>query len=374
MNRRSLLKSLSASFLALVSRPFVRKGEAGPPGPGKQGSQPHSDVIPYFLDSGNLSADEKEQLEQIFAHEEAVLAGRPVGKMRGKPPRRAPTFRLVKWEGELGNPEGRFIGPLSVMPMIGPQTAYGYGVNAQILALRAASQDWGKTCSRGTLTIEFRTLQGGEPVTWLYAQQFELDQSGRANIGLEYVAQRNNAPAPIVTDIPIVDIRIQLMRNIGESAKWLRKVLQICSYIVGIPMGAAPGAAEALVAQVLPAIHVPQLLQEGVALSQAVFGSEQKEDPLWRSGWTSYAIAKGGGRLRIAPGLWVVIDDNRAAELTGARLEEVNGQVTLTREGKPIDANYLVLSFEVVEAQQPAPYYAQPQPQQTPQPGGSTQP
>jgi hypothetical protein len=371
MNRRSLLRSLSASLVALASRPFIGKGEAAVPAPTGQGVQPASKVLPYFLDSGNLDADEKGQVQQFFAQQEAVLAGRKAGKTRGSRPRGAPTFLFVRWDGELGSPEGRFLGPLSVKPTLDPLPVYS--VNAQILALRAASKDWGKTSSRGTLTIELRASQFGEPVTWLYAQQFDLDASGRANIGLEYVAKKNESPSPVVTDRPTVDIRIQLMRQ-RSSSTVLKTILRVCATIVGLPTGAAAGSAEALVAQVLPAIRIPQLFQEGVALSQAVFGSLAEETPLWSSGFNSYAIARSGGMLGIAPGLWVVIDESHAAELTGARLEDVNGQVTLTKDGAAIDANYLVLALEIGEGQPPAQnYYYYTQPEPTPEYVGSAQ-
>jgi hypothetical protein len=86
---------------------------------------------------------------------------------------------------------------------------------------------------------------------------------------------------------------------------------------------------------------------EGVALTQAVIGNSADEKPLWASGFNSYALTAAGSRMKLAPGYWVAYDDSLAGDLRDVRLAEDGDRVALQRGGQAIDANYLVLLFEV---------------------------
>ena len=125
----------------------------------------------------------------------------------------------------------------------------------------------------------------------------------------------------------------------------MRKVLKFASFLVGVPM--AGGLAIPSLTDVVPSIRVPQMLREGVALSQALFAGEATEAPIWRSGFTSYSVSPGGSRLSMGPGLWVVLDTGREVDLTGVKLHDAGGQIVLVRDGQPLDVNYLVLAVEI---------------------------
>jgi hypothetical protein len=297
-------------------------------------------VDPYFLQSGDLNAVEQAAVERIVDFQERELAGEAAVRPRGRPAL-APTYRVLNWDGDLEG-TGRFQGPLSLSPALPP--APGYQMNAQILGLHVASDDWGRGNAQGTLSVEFRTRLDNEPVTWLFAQQFDVRRNGRTNVGLEYVGQRNGTRDPIVSDEPAVDLRIQLMRN-RRGAGLLRKVLQVFSFVVGLPTGGITGSAAAF-AQALPVIRVPRLLREGVAFSQALFGGVTDESPIWRGGFTTFSLAPGGGRLALTPGLWVIMDEAREVDLREVVLRDLGGSIGMLREGKPVDANYLVLSID----------------------------
>jgi hypothetical protein len=196
---------------------------------------------------------------------------------------------------------------------------------------------------------------------------FDLDRSQggtSSSLGQEYVGQRDGVKTPVFADEPNIDIRIQLIRNRREKGGgFLGKVFKVASAISGIPFGGGGGDEESsggLLGRLNPSIRVPQMLHEGVAFSQAVFGGAVEEAPLWRSGFTSFAVALGGGRLGLIPGLWVALDEGRQVDLTGVSLEDLGGRVALTRNGQELDINYLVLWFEIDEGGLPDMYTAPP--------------
>lgn len=303
-----------------------------------------ADVDPYFLQSGDVPATDRAGIEDLVAFQERELEGQPAIRPRGRP-KLAPTYRFLKWDGDIDGP-GSFQGPLSVAPAL-PRTA-AYQLNAQILGFHAAGGDWGGRTARGTLTVEFRTRLDGEPMTWLFAQQFDVGAAGRSTLSLEFLGQRDGVRDPIVTDDINIDMRIQLIRHRGK-ATLLKKIMQIVSFVVGLPTAGLTGPAAAL-AEALPVIRVPRLLREGVAFSQAFFGGMTDELPIWRSGFTTFALADGGSRLALSPGLWVVIDEAREVDLRGAEVRDLGGRLGLVRDGVPVDANHLVLSIGVSEA------------------------
>ncbi|MCH9693172.1 MAG: hypothetical protein K0U72_01575 [Gammaproteobacteria bacterium] len=304
-----------------------------------------ADVDPYFLESGDLDSASQAGIEDLVGFQERTIAGEPAVQPRGRP-RLAPTYRLLNWKGEL-NGQGTFQGPLSLSPSLPLASAYQF--NAQILGFHGARDDWGRGNARGTLSIEFRTRLDTEPMTWLFAQQFDIGAEGQSTLSLEYVGQRGGARDPIVTDDSNIDLRIQLLRH-RKGAKLLRKILQLFSFVVGLPAGGITGATATL-AQALPVIRVPRLLREGVAFSQALLGGLTKELPIWRSGFTTYALAEGGSRLALSPGLWVIIDESREVDLRGVQLRDLGGSVGLVRNEKIIDANYLIIAIDASQAQ-----------------------
>lgn len=334
-------------FLSL----FAGTGIAGPLGAWAQsrGGEPElvDDIDPYFLETGDLSPDEQGEIADFVNYQQRLVAGQDAIMPRGGRPKRAPTFRFLHWDGELGSPNGKFVGPLSITPQLAPSPAYQ--INAQVLEFRCASDDWGRRTDHGTLTIEFRARLGREPVTWLFAQEFDVYQ-GNSTIGREYVGQRAGTVDPVITDEPNLDMRIQLMRQ-PRKRGLLSKIINIWALIIGVASGF--GAAAGATAQVMPALRLTRLLPESVAFSQALFGGTTKQTPLWRSGFTTYAVAEGGSRLRITPGYWVVIDESREVNLVDVRLEDIGGHIRLTRNGSQLDANYLVMALEIDTADLP---------------------
>lgn len=338
MKRRRFLGLFAASGLAAPLRGF---------GQG-QSAQDESldDVDPYFLDPGDLSPDEQQNIAEFVSYQQRLAAGQDAIMPRSGRPDRAPTFRFLYWDGELGSPAGRFVSPLSVEGQLG--AAEAYRLNAQILGFHCASDDWGRRRQQGTLSVEFRARLGGEPMTWLYAQQFETNR-GATTLGREYVGQREGVLDPVVTDEPNVDMRIQLMRQ-SRSGSVLGKIMRMWGLILGLASGfGVAGTA----AQAMPALRITRLLPEGVAFSQALFGGAAKQTPLWRSGFTTYAMSEGGSRLRVRPGLWVAVDESRELSLVDVRLEDAGGDIRLTKNGEPLDVNYLVLSLEMDKAELP---------------------
>jgi len=345
MKRRNFLWAATLAALGGATRPAVAGGEQNRP----EAAPPAVDetpVDPYFLDPGELTTNEQEGIAEFEQYQDLVSRGEDAVRPRGGRPKRAPTYRFVHWEGELGDPYGRFIGPMSVQPA--EQQMPGFRVNAQIIGFNVSTAEW-KRAERGTLTVEFRGRLYGEPLTWIYAQQFDTFEGGGTNISLEHLAEREGKPDPMVVDEPILDIRIQLMRQ-PRKGGFLRKVLSLASFVVGLPVGGGGGTMAGL-AQALPSIRVPMMLREGVALSQALFGATAQEKPLWRSGFNPYGLAPGGSRLKLVPGIWAVIDESSNLDLRDARPEDAGGMVALTRGGEVIDANYLVLEVKINESE-----------------------
>ncbi len=349
MKRRDLLRSLAAS------------GAAGAAlGSTAARAQPDDeelllgDIDPYFLDSGELSASEQAALIEVEQLQEQLMQGRPVVIPRGLRPARAPTYRLVHWAGDLGDSRGRFVSPLSVVPELGPLQDYrSYRFNGQILGFHGAKSDWGQT-DQGTLTVELRAPLAGQPMTWLFAQQFDIDDEGFSNIGYQYVAQRGEAIEPVITDEPNLGLRIQMLRSQRRAGVLFRKILRTALAVTGVPLQLENQDVQTAL-QALPPMRVPAMFQEGAALAQAIVGSMAQEPPLWRGGFSSYGIARGGSKVNLQPGFWAAIDVGREVDLREVMLEEVGPQVGLTRGGEPLDANYVVFGFEIDEG--PAPSY-----------------
>ena len=188
-----------------------------------------------------------------------------------------------------------------------------------------------------------------ESMTWLYMETFETAKGGGNTIGFEYVAQRNNLPDPVICEDANIDIRITLVRH-RKAPGVLRKILRIGSLLTGAPIigGLSDSSSKFDYLSDRPAVMaVPQMVQEGVAFTQATLGAMSDEAPIWRSGFTSYAIAYGGSRLSLPPGFWVAIDDSRDIDYSSIVLEDIGGRVGLSQNGQPVDLNYLVLAVEV---------------------------
>lgn len=349
MKRRHFLQC--ASMLGLASLVPGRRGQAAP-----SRDADLADVDPYFLESGDLTETERQSIDAYLGYLEDASDGRDAIIPRGGRPKRAPTYRFLRYTGELGDPYGRFVGPLRTRPELPEDSTYR--MNAQILGFHGATDDWGDDYEIGALSVEARAGIRGELMTWLYAERFEIYEDGATSLGLEYVAQRDGRPEPIATDSPNIDLRIQLLKCERQKSGFLGKVFRVASSLVtGAFGGGAVGQAAEAVA---PTIRVPQMVQEGVAFSQAVFGGMTEEAPIWRSGFTSFGLARGGSRLGLSPGLWVALDETRQLDLRGCYLDDLGGRVGLMREGAELDVNYLVLSVEVREGPLPDIYYAEP--------------
>jgi hypothetical protein len=361
MKRRNFIRAAAGTLAAVAFTPIraiARREATERSSSDAASSQAVEDVDPYFLDSGNLDANEQEQVETYFDYIDKKSTGKPAVMPRGGRPKRAPTYRFLRWQGELNDPSGKFVGPLSSAVQLPGESTYR--LNAQILGFHAASDDWPGKYNTGTLSIEFRTRIRGESLTWLYAEQFELYKGGYSSLGLEYIGQRDGVPMPICCDESNIDLRIQLMRNRTEDGgSFLGKVFKLTTNIMGLSSGDSNTAA-GQIANLVPPVRVPQMVQEGIAFSQALFGSTAEEAPLWRSGFTSLGIAEGGSRLALESGLWVVLDEARQIELRNARLEDVGGQIALTNDSRELDVNYLVLAVEIEEGPLPDIYYAEP--------------
>jgi len=302
-------------------------------------------IDPYFLDAGDIPSAEQSAIAEFEQYRELQQRGEDAIMPRGGRPGRAPTYRFLHWSGDLDDPDGRFVGPLSAKPTQAQMQAGR--LNAQILGFRACSEDWRGKAERGTLTIELRARNAGQALTWLYAQQFDLFEGGASNLGMEHVAQRDGMSDPVVMDEPTLDIRIQLMRHPRKGGGPLRKILRVATIVTGVPLGVNAGARVQAIQQAMPPIAVPQLAKEGVALTQAMFGGTAEEKPIWCSGFNSYSLTKGGGRLKLAPGIWVAIDESRQVDMRGVRVSDIGGRVALAVNGEPIDANYLILDIQI---------------------------
>jgi hypothetical protein len=301
-------------------------------------------IDPYFLDSGQLDDNEQNELVQLEGFRQREMEGSPAVIPRGFQARRAPTYRFVRWTGDIGDPSGRFVSPLAVEAA--SVRGEGYRVNGQILGFRCAREDWGRRADRGTLTVELRARVGAEPMTWLFVQQFDADGEGFTNIGAEYVAQRDGSPNPAFTDDQNIALRFQLMRAPSRGSQVFRKLLGAALVLSGVPLQLGDRNLQNALAK-LPPLRVPALLQEGAALTQAVIGGTADELPIWRGGFSSYGLATGGSQLSLAPGLWMAIDASREVDLRGVVLDDIGGTIAPLRDGELIDANYLVVGLDI---------------------------
>lgn len=342
MKRRNFL---SAAAIGAVGA-SMRSGAVAAQERGSATISPPDDasIDPYFLDAGEISVSEQRAIADYEQYRELRQRGQDAVMPRGGRPGRAPTYRFLHWSGDLDDPGARFVGPLSAKPAYEALSACE--LNAQILGFRASSEDFKGKAERGTLTVELRARTDGESLTWLYARQFDLFEGGVSNLGMEHVAQRDGAAAPVFMDEPNLDIRIQLMRHPGRGG-FLRKILKVATVVTGLPLGPGVGGRAQAVQDALPAIAVPHLAREGVALTQAMFGGTAEEKPIWCSGFNSFSLTTGGGRLKLVPGIWVAIDESRQVDMRGVRVADVGGRVALTRDGELIDANYLILDIQM---------------------------
>ncbi len=292
-------------------------------------------IDPYFSFNGTFSDSDLERVADEEAYLDVVQRGGEAIRPRGHKPRWAPTYRMLHWPGDPGEEGVQLMGPLSVEPQM--PSGRSYRLNAQILDFHTASKRWGRG-AEGALSIEFRARKGGEALTWLFAEQFQCF-GGSTSLGNSFVAERNGSPQPVLLDEPNVDVRLQLMR-MRKAPGILRKILNLASFIVG-------GGATGVITQMIPSVRIPQLVEEGVALTQALFGEMSSEKPQWLSGFNSYGVSEEGSRLSLAPGLWVVVDENATHDLAAVKLEDRGGRVMLTENGEPLDATYLIFIIEI---------------------------
>lgn len=301
-------------------------------------------IDPYFLESADVPPAEKENILSFMKYQEDAMDGRPAVIPRGGKPKRAPTYRFLHWQGALGDPRGRLVGPLSITPVL--EGSGPFALNAQILGFNASSMDWLGNKGAGALSIEIRARYMGEPMTWLYLEQFETTKGGGNSVGLEYVAQRNGMPDHVIAEEPIVDIRIQLIRN-NKSKGIFRKVLKVGSYLTGLPLGGGGGESSGALSfqNSAPVMRVPQMVREGVAFAQGTVAGMSEEAPVWKSGFSSLALTPDAGRLVLKPGLWLAIDDSKEIDFSAMKLADIGGSVGVLADGKPVDLNYLVMDF-----------------------------
>ncbi len=88
-------------------------------------------IDPYFLESADLSTPEQEEIQDFLKYQENLLDGKPAIMPRGGKPQRAPTYRLLHWQGDLGDSRGRLVGPLSISPTLSGRGPFRF--NGQIL-------------------------------------------------------------------------------------------------------------------------------------------------------------------------------------------------------------------------------------------------
>ncbi len=342
MRRRSFFTSAAAAAAGLMT---WRPGQAAEPAPDPD------KVDPYFLDPGLPGPEEKKEIEQFVDYQGKSTENLPALLPRGGKPKRAPNFRFLYWTGTLGSPEGRLVGPLTLQPAI--ETPPPYQLNAQIMGFNVSTEDWSGSSGKGTLTVEFRARNMGEALTWLFVQQFDVVKGAAPTVGLEYVAQREGKPDPVVCEDGNVDLRIQLMRH-KTAPQLFRKILKLGATIAGLAVPGAGGAMSSMssmssmnmMGQAAPLLRVPRLAQEGVAFAQATVGGMADEAPIWRGGFNSYAIAAGAGRLVLRPGFWLAVDETADLDYTKLRLDDVGGRVGLIGPEGPVNLNYLVLAVE----------------------------
>ena len=350
MKRRRFFGFATLAGLGLAAKPAAARSPAAASSSGTAGDA----IDPYYLDRGDLSPNEQEQMRAFLAYQEQRMAGQDAILPRGGRPKRAPSYRLLSWQGELGDASGSLVGPLTVSPGLSGPPPYAF--NAQILGFHVATADFGET-GQGALSIEFRTRYRGEPLTWMYLQQFEARKGGGNTVGLEYVAQREGEAIPVISEGPSMDMRIQLIRY-RTSPGVLRKILKVGAFLTGLPVGGGGGGGSsdaASFAASQPVVRVPQMVHEGVAMAQATIGGMSDEAPIWRGGFSTFALATGGSRLGLRPGLWLAVDDSEEVDYASLRLGDVGGRVGVLRDGAPVDLNYLVLGLEMEGSAEPAP-------------------
>lgn len=338
MRRRQFMTLAALASLAGAARGAGAQETAasGAATPGSAaGGAAIDDIDEYFLQSGNLDEAEQRRIQEYEGFLDVQQRGGEGIAPRGGRPKWAPTYRLLHWPGEPGDEGVELVGPLGVEPVLPDGRAYR--LNAQVLDFHTSPKRWDRG-AQGTLTVEFRARQGGEALTWLFAEQFNcFGQS--TSLGNRYIAERNNLPEPVILDEPNVDIRVQLMRH-RKGPGLLRKILNLASFIVG-------GGTTGIVRELIPSVRVPQLVDEGVALTQAVFGGMSDEKPQWLSGFNSYGLSPGGSRLSLAPGFWVVLDEVTGHDLRDLKLAAVGDRMMLLDGETPIDSTYLVFWVEI---------------------------
>lgn len=309
------------------------------------------DIDPYFLDAGDMTDDDVSELAQLESFRQRQMEGQAAVMPRGLGSRRAPTYRFVYWNGELGSPSGRFMSALAVDA--GTPRSDAYQVNGQILGFRCSRDDWGRRSDRGTLSVELRSRVGTEPMTWLFVQQFDSDGEGFTNIGYEYIAQRDGSPEPAFTSEQNIAMRIQLMRAPSRTGAVLRKVLGTALVLSGSPIQLGNSNLQQALSN-LPPLRVPALLQEGAALTQAVIGGTAEEMPIWRGGFSSFGLSSAGSQLSLVPGFWMAIDADREVDLRGVVLDDIGGTIAPMRDNELLDANYLIMGLDVQQGTTPS--------------------
>jgi hypothetical protein len=302
------------------------------------------DIDSYYLDAGDMSPAEAEQVASHIAFQDQDVDGRMVMRPRGRKPDRAPTYRFLHWRGDLDDDADGFIGPLTLKPTI--DTPPPYRFNAQILGFNTADGDFKKK-GDGTLSVEFRARHKQDIMTWLHLQSFAVE-NGANNIGREYVAQRDGSSEDVISEDANVDMRIQLIRH-QRPPGTLRKLLGVASSIMGaaIPAGPPVGMPGRPPMGPPAMMRIPRMAREAVALAQATLGGAAEERPIWRSGFTTYGLASGGSRLTLNPGLWVAMDSIDGVNAKDLRLTEGEGSIVLTHNGQPAEFSYLVLDVEI---------------------------
>ncbi len=353
MKRRKFIGS--AALLSLYAS--IRPGRAA-----TQTDEPavapadDTDIDTYFLETGEISETEQEAIEAFEAYRDRVAHGKEAIMPRGGRPRRAPTFRFLHWNGEIDDANAAFKSPLSVKPTMGRAQINSCELNAEILGFHVRTSDFPskKKEEQGTLTVEFRARESNEKVSWMFVQQFTAYEDGTTDLGLEHIAQRHELPEPVVLTDPTMDIRIQLMRQ-GTGGGFLRKVLKVAGAIVGLgPRSGGDRLVNTLAGfrDTAPALRLPRLPREGVALGQALLSGATNERPLWASGYNSHWLSKDGGRMKLVKGLWVAIDERPDVKVEDTMVADLGGRITLVNKssGQPVDANYLILDFKIAEA------------------------
>lgn len=340
MKRRDLFKMAGAAGLA-ASAPSAWAQAVS-----EAAEELDGDIDPYYLDTGEMSPVEVEQVTSYIAFEDQDVDGQPVMRPRGHKPERAPTYRFLHWRGELGEGDGKFVGPLSLKPAI--ETPPPYRLNAQILGFNTADSDFKKR-GDGTLSVEFRARHQEDVMTWLHLQSFAVE-SGANNIGREYVAHRDGTREDVISEDANVDMRIQLIRH-KKPPGALRTMLGVASRIIGTsapPQSAGPPGMPMMGPPAM--MRIPRMAREAVALAQATLGSASEEKPIWRSGFTTFGLSEEGSRLTLNPGLWVALDGIEGMSASDLALTEGEGSIVLTHNGIPAEFSYLVLDVEIESA------------------------